>query len=250
MKLLSVSSDAKTIKGEKRGYLTGILYLAPANTSGVANVCTSATPGCKQSCLNTAGRAGIFPAILIARARKTRELFADRNAFMLQLGKDVAALIRLADRQHLTPCVRVNGTSDLPWLAHAMATRFPTVQFYDYTKHPRPWERIRENYHLTFSHSESNRAQCLQALAHGVNVAVVFDTPKSKALPETWEGYRVINGDETDLRFLDGFANDLRGLVVGLHAKGRAKRDCTGFVVKSNLITIGAGLRNPMLKSA
>lgn len=230
MKLLSVSSDAKTIKGEKQGYLTGILYLAPASTSGI-NVCAMATEGCKNGCLSKAGRAAIFPAIEKARIRKTRELFANRNAFLLQLEKDIKALVRKASREDLIPCVRLNGTSDLPWLALELADWFPEVQFYDYTKLPQAWTRTRSNYHLTFSHSESNETECVNALSHGLSVAVVFDTRKGRELPDTWHGFKVIDGDVSDLRFLDTPAS-----VIGLRAKGKiAKHDCTsGFVVPAN----------------
>jgi hypothetical protein len=107
--------DAKTVKGQKFGYLTGILYLAPSDISGF-NVCAKATEGCKTGCLFTAGRAGIFPMINNARIRKTRELFANRQAFLAQLRKDIVSLRARANRENLTPCVRINGTSDLPWL--------------------------------------------------------------------------------------------------------------------------------------
>jgi hypothetical protein len=233
MKLLSVSADAKTIKGEKKGYLTGILYLAPASTSG-HNVCVMATEGCKAGCLSKAGRAAIFPAIEQARIRKTNELFADRAAFITQLRKDIGALIRKADRESLIPCVRVNGTSDLPWLAMLMAAEFPDVQFYDYTKLPKAHTRVRANYHLTFSHSETNEPSCIVELQNGLNVAVVFAVKKGKPLPTSWNGFEVIDGDESDLRFLDE-----AGKVVGLRAKGPAKRDCSGFVVNP-LVQIGA----------
>jgi hypothetical protein len=239
MKLLSVSADAKTVKGEKKGYLTGILYLAPASSSGT-NVCANASPGCIRGCLNTAGRAAIFPAILKARVRKTRELFADREAFVAQLAKDIRALERKAKREGLTPCVRVNGTSDLPWLAMRMAREFPHVQLYDYSKHLRVWKRQLPNYSITFSHSETNLQDCLETLAHGSNVAVVFDTKRGAQLPTTWNGYRVIDGDESDLRFLD--PHSAIGFVVGLRAKGKARKDCSGFVQSSTqqLVQISA----------
>jgi hypothetical protein len=232
MKLLTVE-NAKTVKGESLGYLTGILYLAPANESGVMNTCQFATEGCKAACLYTAGRAAMFPMIGIARVRKTVWLHNDRVGFLEQLRADIRALIRSAARQHLTPAVRVNGTSDLPWLALLLSTEFPTVQFYDYTKLPRPWLRARANYHITFSLSESNLPDAIQALQNGLNVAVVFNTPKSKPLPDTWNGFNVIDGDAHDLRFLD--AHRL-GLVVGLHAKGRAKKDVSGFVQIAPLV--------------
>jgi hypothetical protein len=99
-----------------------------------------------------------------------------------------------------------------------MARAFPEVQFYDYTKHPKPWLRTLPNYHLTFSHSGHNVADCLEALQHGINVAVVFSTRRGEPLPETWNGSPVIDGDLHDCRFLDS-----AGVVVGLRAKGMAK---------------------------
>jgi hypothetical protein len=224
MKLLSVNADAKTVKGEKKGVLTGILYLAPAHTSGVMNVCAHATPGCMDSCLFTAGRAAYFPAINQARIRKTVWLKNDRQGFLEQLAKDIKALVRKAEREGFTPAVRVNGTSDLPWLSMRMALQFPKLTCYDYTKHPRPWERLLPNYHLTFSLSESNLKDALDCLQHGVNVAVVFDTKCNEALPKTWQGFKVIDGDLSDLRF-----KDPQGVIVGLRAKGRAKKDQLGF---------------------
>jgi hypothetical protein len=227
MKLLTVE-NAKTTKGESLGYLTGILYLAPASESRVMNTCAMASEGCKKACLFTAGRAAFIPAIIEARIRKTQWLFADRAGFMAQLRKDVAALVRKAAKLGLKPAVRVNGTSDLPWMAMQLSTEFPTVTFYDYSKLPKPWLRTRANYHITFSLSESNKADALDALSHGVNVAVVFNTKKGQPLPATWEGFDVINGDAHDLRFLD--ARPDHAVVIGLYRKGRAKKDTSGFV--------------------
>jgi hypothetical protein len=143
--------------------------------------------------------------------------------------------VRQAEREGLKPAVRFNGTSDLPWVAMQMAKEFPMVQFYDYTKLPKSWLRTRYNYSLTFSYSGENLAECLEALEHGVNVSVVFDTRKGQDLPESWMGYKVIDGDEHDVRFLDP-----RGVIVGLRAKGEAKKVQSSFVVSSQLIQIGA----------
>lgn len=232
---LLTTENAKTIKGESLGYLTGILYLAPADEAGRANICAAASQGCKDGCLFRAGRASFSPDIIEARINKTHFLFDDRTAFLASLRYDIRALIRKAKREHLTPCVRINGTSDLPWLALMMASEFSDVVFYDYTKLPRAWERTRANYHLTFSHSEINEVESKRALQHGLNVAVVFDTKKGAPLPDTFYGARVIDGDMHDLRFLDGY----QGVVIGLRAKGPAKKDCSGFVVRaSQLVTI------------
>jgi hypothetical protein len=219
--------NAKTVKGEKQGYLTGILYMKPHESGGLGNLCQCASLGCILSCLNKAGR-GAFDTVQAGRQRKTELYFADKKQFIADLVKEVKKLVKRAKRLDLTPCVRINGTSDLPSLAREVAKLCPDVQFYDYTKLPKPYKRKLKNYHLTFSRSETNLDECLDALENGVNVAVVFE----KTLPKKWLGYEVINGDETDLRFLDKKGKNGKGLIVGLSAKGKAKKDKTGFVVR------------------
>ena len=168
------------------------------------------------------GMAGVFPSIKRARIAKTLRYLADPNAFALALGRDVERLVREAKARGMKPAVRINGTSDLPKLAKVVAHRYPEVQFYDYTKIPKPWLRVTDNYHLTFSFSGTNERDCIAALEHGVNVAVVFHG----ALPDTWQGYKVVDGDKNDLRFLDP-----KGVVVGLKAKGAARKaEVGGFI--------------------
>lgn len=249
MSLLSISADAKTVKGEKQGYLTGILYLAPHTIAGIGNLCPDATKGCMSACLYTAGR-GAFNNVQRARIAKTKRFKADRAGFMAELVKDIAALVRKAKRAGMTPVVRLNGTSDLPWESIALPDRlgkvsimaeFPDVQFYDYTKSARRMAAFcggafPANYHLTFSRSECNDTSAQRILAAGGNVAVVFDTRKGDALPATWNMYTIVDGDTSDLRFLDrkvsgAYSKSHPGLVIGLRAKGRARRDRSGFVV-------------------
>jgi hypothetical protein len=225
MELLTVA-NAKTVKGEPLGYLTGILYLSPANESQVRNVCPHASAGCKASCLYTAGRAQAFPMIQRARIRKTRLLVSDRPAFLVALRHDIEALSRRAENKGLRPAVRINGTSDIADIPHALALEYPGVQFYDYTKIPRPYLRVRDNYHLTFSLSENNGLAAKDALDHGVNVAAVFHVKRGHALPASYLGAPVLDGDKYDLRFLDGY----KGSIIGLRAKGLARRDTSGFV--------------------
>jgi hypothetical protein len=224
-KLLSVESDAKTTKGSEFGVLTAILYLAPANeASDTVNLCPMASEECKRACLYGAGMAGVFPSIKQARVAKTLQYLNDRAGFVEALSADIAKLIVMAEKRGMKPAVRINGTSDLPQLAREMASAFPQVQFYDYSKIPMPWKRTLANYHLTFSFSGNNLSDCLEALANGINVAVVFSTAR---FPETWNGFRVINGDESDLRFMDP-----AGVVVGLKAKGSAKQLAAGGFVQ------------------
>ena len=234
MQLLT-QGDAKTSKGEAAGYLTGILYLAPFNLSG-RNVCPHASEGCAAACLFSAGM-GAFANVQDARIAKTKAFFRDPKAFVETLAQDIEALKRKAARLGLSPCVRLNGTSDLPWenlggqLGVCLMRRFPDVAFYDYTKNParvRAWleGRMPANYSLTFSRSECNGETALELAKAGANVAVVFATKKGKDLPSEWAGRPVVDGDTNDLRFLDG-----PGRIVGLRAKGKAKKDTSGFVV-------------------
>lgn len=220
-KLLNIDANAKTVKGRKKGYMTGILYLLPSDFSGF-NVCPNASPGCISGCLNLAGR-GKFTATQKARLKKTLRLFQDRKGFIDQLEKEIIALKKRADKKGLIPVVRLNGTSDFPWHSTGIFKKFPEIQFYDYTKTPKYLRLNIPNYHLTFSQSETNHDQVEKVLSLGHNVAVVFE----KELPETYLGYPVFNGDQSDLRFLDPAS-----VVVGLKAKGPAKHDTSGFTVR------------------
>jgi hypothetical protein len=226
--LLTVNGDSKTVKGQKKGYLTGILYLASGKQSGY-NVCPSATAGCLAICLYKAGRASMIKAgertnaILEARKRRTRLLFEQPEEFNLQMIESIRKLKVKAKNKGLIPVVRLNGTSDLEDLALNYARLFPDLQFYDYTANfDTLFEKLPENYHLTFSRKENNWSQCVIALKMGFNVSVVFDK-----VPPFYLGYKVINGDETDLRFLDE-----KGVIIGLKEKRTKNKEKKGFVVR------------------
>lgn len=225
---LLTTQNAKTSKGEEFQYLTGILYLKPFNTGGYKNVCPKASEGCKKACLNTAGR-GRFDRIQNGRQRKTDLYFNQMDKFFDILREDLRQLQIKAKNKGLIPCVRLNGTSDLPSLARKMAKEFPHIQFYDYTKLPNPHLRVLHNYHLTFSKSENNWLDCVKALENGINVAVVFNVNSKNPLPKTYRGFKVLDGDKTDLRFVD--KKGRTGYIVGLKAKGDARKDKSGFVV-------------------
>lgn len=239
MNLLSVGNP-KTLKGESVGYFTNILHLAPAKLSGY-ETCAKRTAGCTDACLNLAGRGGMFKkgeftnVIQKARIRKTVEFFQNREIFMAKLVKDIQLAIIQAGKKGYIPVFRLNGTSDLAWEKYTVEVNgveytnifaaFPNVQFYDYTKILGRKIKDIANYHLTFSAADGNDSDVVKAIAQGYNVAVVFGIKKTVAMPETYLGMPVFNGDESDLRFLDP-----KGVVVGLYAKGKAKKDNTGFV--------------------
>ena len=226
-KLLN-SGNYKTSKGEKYGWKTYGLHLAPFNISG-KNVCASASAGCSTACLNTAGR-GIMHSVQDARVKKTRRFFEDRNGFLQQLYKEIKSSVKSAAKKQIDSCFRLNLTSDILW-ERFVVKDFPQSQFYDYTKHLKRFVRFLEgklpaNYHLTYSRDETTPDTLVKSLcASGGNVAVVF---RGKELPRKWLGIEVIDGDDSDLRFQDG-----EGKIVGLLEKGLAKKDETGFVVES-----------------
>ena len=229
MKLLSIGNP-KILKGMKQGYMTYILHLAPADVSGY-NTCPKATAGCKAACLNTAGRGGMFKkgettnVIQKARIRKTKLFFENRDVFLAILEDDIRKAIKQSEKKGLVPVFRLNGTSDLSWEKYGIIQKFPNVQFYDYTKVLGRKVSYLSNYHLTFSAADGNDADVQKAIVQGYNIATVFGVKKTDPLPKTYFSRIVINGDESDLRFLDR-----RGVVVGLYAKGKAKKDTSGFV--------------------
>lgn len=223
-------SNAKLLKSNRagRGYRTFGLSLAPADASGY-QMCASSSPGCRAACLFHQGRAK-WPTAVVARVAKTVAFVEHREWFEERLRLDVALAVRHCRKHDLIPAIRLNVVSDVQWEAVFpwLFTRYEEVQYYDYTKHARRALKFARgggpaNYHLTFSRSEVNDQDAQAVLAAGGNVAVVFRSPP---LPATWCGYPVVDGDRTDLRFLDG-AN----VVVGLKAKGTAKDDASGFVV-------------------
>ena len=228
MSLLSINADAKTIKSNAGGkYLTAILYLAPAKTSGY-QACPSATEGCKASCLFTAGR-GNMNSVQVARTNKTLMLFEEKETFRATLYKEFTSFAKKCKGLGVKPAVRLNGTSDIYWPDKfpELFTDFPSFTQYGYTKEEKVMRKFMDgkcppNYYLTFSRSESNWAFCKEVLDSGFTVAAVFEK-----VPKKYEGYNVIDGDLTDLRFLDE-----QGCIVGLKSKGKARRDTTGFVIK------------------
>jgi hypothetical protein len=235
LNLLSAgTTNAKTKKNEAETY---ILYLAPARQNSTGkSVCPHATEGCTWACLFTAGL-GAFSNVQQARIRKTDLFFENRNLFLNMLILDLNKINDKARRENKTIYVRLNGTSDLDFDKILKLSFRPSLQdfsnlkFYDYTKdkvrarvqassmHPN-WI---DNYDVTYSRSEvSTDAELVSLLSEGVNVAVVF----KKDLPEHYLGFPVLDGDLSDLRY-----NDPKGYVIGLKAKGKARKDTSGFVV-------------------
>ena len=234
------TDSAKAIKADKYGWLNAINYMAPHDTAGVGNLCPDASEGCKALCLGMySGQAAMVSdlengsnVVRESRIAKSQYFMDERQAFMAEMADHVRAMIRKADRENKRLAVRPNGSTDIAFEriptdnGQPLPIRFPEIQFVDYTKNMR---RVLDpnrpaNYHLTFSLSETNKAEAEQVLAAGFNVAVVFGNGQ----PDSFMGHRVIDGTEHDLRHLDP-----QPVIVGLDPKGKkAKADASGFVVR------------------
>lgn len=230
-------SNNKLAKSNKagKGIITQSLSMAPAKESGF-NLCTSASNGCKAGCLHNSGYALIHPRkIHPARIAKARFLRMYPKQFKARLYKELADSLKTANRNGVKLAIRLNVYSDVMFEREMpeIFNDFSDIQFYDYTKHYLRMLRylnkeLPSNYHLTFSRSEKNWNQCIDILSQKGNVAVPFHITRSKPLPTKYMGYKVFDGDLTDLRFLDKQG----GYIIGLRAKGKARKDVeSGFIV-------------------
>jgi hypothetical protein len=240
--LLSIRADHKTIKGEKYGVLTGVVYMAPGDLTG-HEMCPARTPGCTKACLFTAGK-GAFGSTIAARMRRTYQFINRQQEFMLELVREIEIGEHRAAKLGMAFAVRLNGTSDIayediPVVRNGVKcvnvfAAFPSVYFYDYTKRFDRLENIIgiHNYSVTFSYAETkkNHAEAAQALEMGFSVAVVMES-----LQETFMGVKVIDGDDSDVRFWDA-KNNGGPVVVGLKPKGKARNDTSGFVVRYDVV--------------
>lgn len=233
--LLGFNTNAKTVKGEKLGFYTGILYLAPSDISGF-QVCPMAKlANCENACLYTAGR-GAFNSIQKSRIAKTQKFFNDRPNFMLNLVKDIEYGQRKAAKLGQTLLIRLNGTSDIKWENVEftdfdgveypnLMSRFPNVQFYDYTKIANRKD-LPANYDLTFSYSNVVTFQKFNDIAISQNMRLAAVFRYAKDIPDTFKGMPVIGGDNSDVRHVEPL-----GHIVALYAKGKAIKDQSGFVI-------------------
>jgi len=238
-RFFSVDSP-KAIKANKYGYLNAINYMAPHSTGGVGNLCPNASEGCKSLCLGKySGQASLVKDlengtnnVRESRIRKAEYFMQDRKAFMSEMTDHVRDLVKKSVKDKLKLCVRPNGSTDIAFEytktedGQSLPDHFPEVQFVDYTKSMKRVLNPKRpsNYHLTFSLSETNKAEAEKVLKAGFNVAVVF----GNGMPDTFMGHKVIDGLQHDLRHLDPSP-----VIVGLEPKGKkALNDATGFVVR------------------
>lgn len=217
----SVASSSKIAKGLQYNEMTYILYLAPANQSGY-EVCPMRTAECTEACLTESGHNRIDVkknAINKARIAKTKLFFENREFFMGWLVTEIEKAKADADNKGMRFSVRINGTSDIDITTFKLngvniLQRFPEVMFYDYTKVSKRFRLLDKyaNYDLTYSFSGHNMFQSMDILSNKKGrVAMVFE---GKVLPIEFMGYKVIDGDAYDMRYLDE-----QGVIVGLKFK-------------------------------
>ena len=222
------NTNAKTSKNSLK---TFILYLAPhkQNDKNV-NICPMASKGCISACLYTAGR-GKFSNVQNARINKTNFYIYDKEMFVLKLASEIIKETNKAKKNKEKIAFRLNGTSDIDFIYLLQKYAQLDVEslkenavFYDYTKILGKVKKYKNytNYHLTFSRAEDNNSIAEAALNDGANVAIVF----RDGLPKFWRGYKVIDGDTSDILMVYN-----KNVVLGLKAKGEAKKDKSGFVV-------------------
>ena len=223
------STNSKTAKNSIK---TFILYLAPHNLNNKGlTLCKDASNGCIASCLYSAGR-GKFSNVQSSRINKANYFVTDKKVFLTQLLKEIKREIKKASDKNEKIAFRLNGTSDIDFLYllnknldfDIELLAYDKVYFYDYTKSIARAKRYRDfrNYTLTFSKSETNDKEVKEALNLGINVAAVF----KDNLPQKYKGVKVIDGDLSDLEMINH-----KNIILGLKAKGDAKKDTTGFVI-------------------
>ena len=160
-KILGIDTNAKTVKGISQGFMTGIVYLAPSDESGVANTCPHASKGCRAACLFTAGR-GSMNNVRNPRIKKTISFFADKASWINQLKGEIFNAKKKAVKNKTQFVVRLNGTSDIPWENENIFKLKKKLNFM-ITQNPKRMidfldGKMPANYHLTFSKSENNDA--------------------------------------------------------------------------------------------
>jgi hypothetical protein len=208
----------------------------------LVNVCRWSSRGCRSLCLGLHSghhRLGMNIWSQIAQVRRTRYMMRDPGGFMRTLDREIKSVRRASIRRGMDTAIRLDGTSDL-WIAGRtwIAAANPGCTFYDYTKQDPTCRPIRSNTHLTYSVGESRRSWSIGSdyMDRGGCAAVVMDRDTYARSVESgiYRGYPVLDGDASDLRYLDN-----PGHVVALSAKGApAIRDRTGFVHRTGLQVI------------
>ena len=234
------TANKKTAKSLKNDIFTYSLFLSSykQNAKG-KNLCPMSGTGknqssCFEACIDKTGNYGQFKNVKNGLINKSNFFIDHKDIFMKLLFIEIKVIEFTSELMKEDFCIRLNGTTDIIYENipvegfNNIFEAFPNIQFYDYTKVSNRFNKpLPANYHLTFSRSEVNHKISLDMLRRGFNVSMIF----INGLPKTYEGYNVINGDETDLRYLDP-----ENCIVGLKYK--------------NATFKGAGIVNERIKAS
>ena len=221
------TTNYKTAKNEIK---TFILYMAPYTQNSYGkNLCPKATDGCAKACLFSAGR-GAFNSVKNSRIAKADYFISDKFNFLNQLADEIIKEYKKAQKNDYKVAFRLNGTTDIDFIKLLrtnvgldVETLKDNAIFYDYTKVLGYIKNnySKENVFYTFSRSGENDEEINEAIKLGANVSIVFNET-----PKVWNGFNIIDGDKADDLMIN-----LRGQLIGLRAKGKAKKDTSNFVV-------------------
>lgn len=237
--------SVKMVKSFQHNVETYCIYLAPSYMSGY-NVCPN-SKSCRDACLNGCGRNKMdllahngISKINMARIKKTRLFFENRDLFMRIMIYEIIKAKKRAEANGRKFAIRINGTSDISpedfvYNGENILEIFSDVQFYDYTKVSNRIKLMDKypNYDVTLSYNGYNWKACKEFLMNGGKVAVVFFDEKNR-IPTTFEGFNVIDANDYDMRFLDP-----KGTIMGLHyhrvandyVNGKFQKPTTPFIV-------------------
>ena len=239
------------------------------NSNIIYDVCTNSTKTCRSNCV--IWQAG-NPLYLLG---KRKAMLNRKNMFTSDISLFLACLIRSIElesiysiKNNLIMTYRSNIASDLKYenikieYKNKLTTMINVIDnfiqstklnsidnvSYDYTKH---YDRKQnKNYHLAYSVTDHDINKSLTAIKNGLDLAIVFNTPKNKPLPKTYKLgnkiLKVFDGDKNDFIaenrkvLKDPSIRGLRFKYKASHKKALRMKSLqnainSGFVKKDNI---------------
>lgn len=228
MKLLN--SNYKLKKALKDGIVQMGVEMLPFTFGGGENLCKYANKSCISTCLSSSGH-GNIPAVYDARLKRTQLFNKDNVEFLRLLINEINYYAGIYS--NLT--IRPNVFSEIQWkdIYYEGKNLFQwceNVTFMDYVKNPKSVYLDIPNYFTLYSGQINTKHIWLKLLKDSKPVALVFNK-----VPEEYEGYQVVNGDEDD--YIIKYKN--QPVIVGLKYKQVIKKGVKNLeLLKNNKLVI------------